>query len=116
MSLQYLSTFVVAGATVSAISYIGNNMNPLVGGIVSSIPNSLPSLLLIHKHSDQLKFAESASLMLVLLTVCTILCFVAMKHWKMSGPVSVGLGMGLWAVGAVVYYMVLRKHERGGRD
>ena len=113
---QYLATFVIAGGTVTAISYIGNHMNPLIGGIVSGIPISIPSMLLIHKHKDQIKFISSAYLMLILLTVATILCWVSMRYWKFNAPTAVGLSVGVWVVGALVYYFATVRGRGGGKN
>ena len=102
---SYVATFLVSGATVTAVSYIGNHMNPLLGGIVSGIPISIPTMLLIRKRNAQVQFIASATLMLVLLTLATVICYVALKVWRMSAPASVALSVGTWVAGAAAYYL-----------
>ena len=73
--LQYIQTFILAGSTVTGISYLGNTVNPLLGGILSGIPISIPSMLLINEASKKQEFIYSATLMVALLSVVTFICW-----------------------------------------
>ena len=72
--IKYGSTFLIAGLTVSGISYLGNLVNPAAAGVISGIPISIPSTLLIKGRDKQKEFIWSAFLMVTLLAIITGLC------------------------------------------
>ena len=69
-----LRTFLVSGTIVSSINYIGNQYNPLIAGIVSGVPISIPSMLLIDGRKKQTAFIWSAFVMVSYLAIITGLC------------------------------------------
>lgn len=107
---KYIQTFVLAGATVSGIEYLGNSVNPLLGGILSGIPISIPSMLLINSIAKQKEFIYSANIMVALLAVVTCLCWYLFAKLNWSNYHAVALSTGIWAFCALVYYyMIVRK-------
>ena len=46
--MKYVETFLLSGATVTGITYVGNHLNPLAAGIISGVTISIPSMLLIN--------------------------------------------------------------------
>ncbi len=106
---EYIQTFVLSGLTVSGISYIGNAINPLLGGILSGIPISIPSMLLIQGSEKQKKFILSASIMVAFLSVITILCWYLYDKLNYSAVMSVSISMIIWFIGGILYYFYVVK-------
>ena len=101
---ELISTFIIAGSTVSGISYVGNLINPLAAGIISGVPISIPSTLLIKGKANQNKFIWSAFLMVTLLAFITGLCAYLMIHIKMNTHLAVAISFFAWVIGAIIYY------------
>lgn len=102
--MKYVSTFIIAGGTVSGISYVGNLINPIAAGVISGIPISIPSTLLIKGKEKQNQFIWSAFLMVTLLAFITGLCAYLMIYIKMNTPLAVFISFFAWVIGAVIYY------------
>jgi len=105
--LDYLKTFTLAGLTVTGISYLGNNYNPLAAGILSGIPISIPSMLLIHNLKKQKSFISSATIMVAFLAVITALCWFLLVKLNMSPDLSVAISFTSWGIGAFIYYLII---------
>ena len=91
--LKYLKTFILSGAVVSGISYVGNNLNPLAAGIISGIPISIPSMLLINGRKNREQFIWSAFVMVSWLAVITGLCAFLFTSVKFSAIMSVCISL-----------------------
>ena len=107
--LQYIQTFILAGSTVTGISYLGNTVNPLLGGILSGIPISIPSMLLINEASKKQEFIYSATLMVALLSVVTFICWYLYAKAKFTAKNSVIISFLIWSVGSALYYFLIVK-------
>ena len=105
----YIQTFIVAGSTVTGISYLGNSINPLIAGILSGIPISIPSMLLINGTEKQKKFILSASIMVALLSIITILCWFLYVKRNYTATKSVVISMIGWVIGGIIYYFYMVK-------
>ena len=103
-NFQYLQTFILAGSTVSGISYLGNTMNPLLAGILSGIPISIPSLLLIKNEKSGKEFIFAASIMVTIVWLITILCWYLYVKQKLSVKKSVIISIICWLLCACIYY------------
>ncbi len=108
-TMEYLQTFILSGSTVAGISYIGNTINPLLGGILSGIPISIPSMLLIQGSEKQKKFILSASIMVAFLSVITVLCWYLYDKLNYSAVMSVSISMVIWLIGGILYYFYIIK-------
>ena len=106
---KYLETFIISGSTVAAITYVGNHMNPLAAGIISGIPISIPSMLLINGRKNREQFIFSAFVMVSWLAVITGLCSFLFAHIKLSADVSVGISFVSWCIGGYIYYLYISK-------
>jgi len=101
---KYLTTFIISGATVSGISYVGNLINPAAAGVISGIPISIPSTLLIKGRDKQKEFIWSAFLMVSLLAVITGLCAYLIIKIDMSTLKAVIISFFSWCLGGFLYY------------
>lgn len=106
---KYLETFILSGATVSGISYVGNHMNPLAAGIISGIPISIPSMLLIDGRKNREQFIWSAFIMVSWLAVITGLCSFLFTSIKFSAIMAVCISFVSWCIGGYVYYLYISK-------
>ena len=102
-----IQTFLIAGTTVAGISYVANNLNPLAAGIISGVPISIPSMLLIKDRSSQKKFIWSAFVMVSFLALVTGLCAFLMHNTVLSDVKSVLVSFAAWITGALMYYMYI---------
>lgn len=107
--LEYIQTFIIAGTTVTGISLLGNEFNPALGGILSGIPISIPSMLLINSVARQKKFILSANIMVALLSVVTCLCWYLYNRAGWKNYQAVALSIFVWFLGGLVYYFYLIK-------
>ena len=105
--LQLVETFLIAGTTVSGITYVGNNMNPLAAGIISGVPISIPSMALIHGRNNQKKFIWSAFIMVAFLTLITGLCALLMYKTNLSDIYCIVISFLSWCIGAFIYYLYI---------
>ncbi len=103
-----VQTFVLSGLTVSGISYVGNNLNPLAAGIISGIPISIPSMLTVSKREDQKKFIWSAFVMVSFLAIITGLCAFLVLSVDMASIPAVVISFASWCIGAYIYYLYVR--------
>ncbi len=110
--LKYLETFILSGSTVTGISYVGNNMNPLAAGIISGVPISIPSMLLIKGRSNREKFIWSAFVMVSFLAVITGLCTFLFTKVRMSANKSVAISFISWCIGGFIYYLYIQKNSK----
>ena len=102
--IEYIITFLISGTTVTGISYLGNSVNPLLGGILSGIPISIPSMLLIRHVSKQKDFILAASIMVGLLGIVTFLCYFMYVKLDISNYLSVFISSFVWCLGGILYY------------
>jgi hypothetical protein len=106
---KLLETFFISGATVTSISYIGNQYNPLVAGIISGIPISIPSMLLIKSRHKQQQFIYSAFIMVSFLAIITGLCSYLVTYTSLESIYCVLITFILWCVGAFFYYLYINE-------
>lgn len=102
--LNYLRTFLIAGSSVTLISYLANNKNPVLAGIVSGISISIPSLLLINNKSDQHTYTNIMVFMSLLLCLVTIICWFLFIKKGWSSLASVLVSMVIWVLVSSIYY------------
>tara|TARA_A100001011_G_C14312145_1_gene846090 strand:- start:3321 stop:3659 length:339 start_codon:yes stop_codon:yes gene_type:complete len=102
--IKYGSTFLIAGLTVSGISYLGNLVNPAAAGVISGIPISIPSTLLIKGRDKQKEFIWSAFLMVSLLAIITGLCAYLIIKLDITTIKAVIISFLAWVCGAFLYY------------
>ena len=103
-----IQTFVLSGLTVTGISYVGNNLNPLAAGIISGVPISIPSMLTVSRREDQKKFIWSAFIMVSFLAIITGLCAFLVISVNMASVPAVAISFCSWCVGAYIYYLYVR--------
>lgn len=106
-ALKMLETFLIAGTTVSSITYVGNHMNPLAAGIISGVPISIPSMALIRGRASQKKFILSAFFMVAFLTLITGLCALLMYKTNLSDMYCIIISFLSWCLGAFIYYLYI---------
>ena len=102
--IQYISTFLISGSTVTGISFLGNLVDPAAAGVISGIPISIPSTLLIKGKDKQKAFIWSAFLMVSLLAIITGLCAYLIIKINMDSVKAVIISFIAWVIGAVIYY------------
>jgi len=106
MDLHYIITFFVSGFIVSGISYLGNLYNPFAASILSAIPISIPSMLLIHSRQKQKTFIEGTVHMIFILMLCNIFCYYLMTSLDYETYTAAILSILLWVILAGVYYII----------
>ncbi len=104
---KLMETFVLSGATVTGITYVGNHFNPLAAGIISGIPISIPSMALIKGRSNQQKFIWSAFVMVCFLAIITGLCAYLMLKTSLSDIYCIAISFLSWCLGAFIYYLYI---------
>ena len=107
-----IATFFISGSIVSGITYLGNQYNPLVAGIVSGVPISIPSMLLINGREKQKKFIHSAFLMVTLLAIITGLTDLLMSYTNMKSINIVIITFILWCIGGFLYYQYINAKNK----
>lgn len=106
---ELIETFFISGATVTSINYIGNKYNPLIAGIISGIPISIPSMLLINGRKKQQQFIYSAFIMVSFLAIITGLCSYLITYTSLSSIYCVLITFITWCVGAFLYYLYINE-------
>lgn len=105
--------FVIGGATVAGISYISNNLNnPLLAGIVASIPIGMPSTIFVE--DNQLKsYTWNLLVMTSVLVLATLINYYLINHTKYTKYESVDISFSVWAGLGLIYYCVTKYMMRG---
>ena len=111
--LHYLETFGLSGATVTGISYVGNKLNPLAAGIISGVPISIPSMLLITGKQARKEFIWSAFIMVSFLAIITGFCALLFNHFELSASLSVSISFLTWCAGGYLYYIYITRKTHG---
>ena len=106
---DYLKSFLMAGSVVAGIEYLANEVDPALAGVLSGIPISIPSILLVKKASDSKEFIWDASLMITLLTVITYLTWYLYVKQNVEKETAVAISMSIWGVFAILYYVFIVK-------
>ena len=102
--------FIIGGLTVAGIAGFSNRLhNPLLAGIVASVPVGMPSSVFVSKD-------ELASYTWNLLVMTTVLFLATFVNWYMISIgydkyQSVGTSMFIWALLGTVYYFAMKKKE-----
>ena len=109
---KLISTFIIAGTTVSGISYVANNLNPLAAGIISGVPISIPSMALIDNRNNQKQFILSAVITVAYLTLITGICAILMHKTNLSYIICIIISMLIWCIGAFIYYIYISKNVK----
>ena len=90
--------FLIGGTTVVAISYFGNNVDPLLAGLLGGIPLALPSLYFVT--GDQNVKSVSTTLLfstfLLFLTVVTFYVLHYSKRADIPKNKSLVIAMSVW--------------------
>ena len=113
--IHYLETFGISGATVTGISFVGNKLNPLAAGIISGIPISIPSMLLITGKQARKEFIWSAFIMVSFLAIITGFCALLFNHFELSASLSVTISFLSWCAGGYTYYLYITR-KRGQKQ
>jgi len=108
---NYFKSFAMAGSVVAGIQYLANKVDPALAGVLSGIPISIPSMLLVNTAKDSKEFIWDASLMITVLTIVTYLTWYLYVKQGVSKEKSVAISMGIWFAFAIVYYFVVAKHK-----
>jgi len=106
---DYLKSFLMAGSVVAGIEYLANEVDPALAGVLSGIPISIPSILLVKKASDSKEFIWDASLMITILTVITYLTWYLYVKQNVEKETAVAISMSIWGVFAILYYVFIVK-------
>ena len=106
---DYLKSFIMAGSVVAGIDYLANEVDPALAGVLSGIPISIPSILLVKKASDSKEFIWDASLMITLLTVITYLTWYLYVKKNVEKKRAVKISMSIWFIFAMLYYFFVVK-------
>ena len=102
----------MAGAVVAGIQYLANEVDPSLAAVLSGIPISIPSMLLVKKASDSKEFIWDASLMITVLTFITYLTWYLYVKQGVTKERSVVYSMGVWFVFAMLYYFFVVKKNK----
>jgi uncharacterized membrane protein (GlpM family) len=81
---MFWKEFLIGGTTVSAISYVGNNLNPVLAGLIGGIPIALPSLYFI-KNDRNIKLVSTTLLVSTLLLFATVVVFYYLRFIRSPG-------------------------------
>lgn len=106
---DYLKSFLMAGSVVAGIEYLANEVDPALAGVLSGIPISIPSILLVKKASDSKEFIWDASLMITILTLVTYLTWYLYVKQNVEKETAVAISMSIWGVFAILYYVFIVK-------
>jgi len=100
--------FMMGGLTVSGISVFSNNLNnPLLSGIVASIPVGMPSSIFI-KDSQLPEYSWNLLVMTSVLYLSTFINWYLITKEKMSKYESVQIAMSVWVGLGIIYYFIVK--------
>ena len=105
--------FCIGGATVAGISFISNHLNnPLLAGIVASIPIGMPSTIFV-KNSQIMSYTWNLLVMTSVLVLATIVNYYLINHADYNKYESAGISFAIWAGLGAVYYFVAKSMRHG---
>lgn len=98
--------FLIGGLTVAGISAFSNILNnPILAGIVASIPIGLPSTVFV-KDNQVVSYTWNLLVMTSIVGLATLINYYLVNHAGYNKYQSVGASMAVWAVlGAICYFI-----------
>lgn len=109
---NYLKSFTMAGAVVAGIQYLANEVDPALAAVLSGIPISIPSMLLVKSAKDSKEFIWDATIMITVLIIITYLTWYLYVKQGISKERSVVYSMSVWFVFAMLYYFFVVKGKK----
>ena len=109
-----IQNFLIGGAIVASISYLGTFFDPLIGAIWWSFPISLlPTLFFMKKHGKDnkyiAKFTISTTYALVLLVISTAVLSMFIKNNKNNSLwMPVLKTSGIWLVASIFFFGAIK--------
>ncbi len=109
-----IQNFLLGGAIVASISYLGTFFDPLIGVIWWSFPISLlPTLFFMKKHGKDnkyiAKFTISTTYALVLLVLSTAVLAMFIKNNKNNSLwMPVLKTSGVWLIASVIFFGAIK--------
>lgn len=108
-----LQNFIIGGLIVASISYIGTELDPLLGAIWWSFPISIiPTLFFMQKHGKTnqyiAKFTLSTTYALVLLVISTAVLSYYIKQSKTDLIKPIIKTTGIWLVASVIFFYTIK--------
>ena len=109
-----IQNFLIGGAIVASISYLGTFFDPLIGAIWWSFPISLlPTLFFMKKHGKDhkyiAKFTISTTYALVLLVLSTAVLAMFIKNSKNNSLwMPVLKTSGIWLIASVLFFGAIK--------
>ena len=109
-----IQNFLLGGAIVASISYLGTFFDPLIGAIWWSFPISLlPTLFFMKKHGKDnkyiAKFTISTTYALVLLVLSTAVLAMFIKNNKNNSLwMPVLKTSGIWLVASIFFFGAIK--------
>ncbi len=106
--LTLIYRFILGGTILSGATYLANFSNPLLAGILVTIPLELVSLFFIK--NNRIKSYASSILIMSIATVIPVLYFNLVHHLNlMSRTLEIITSFGVWVVVSVALFYCLPK-------
>ena len=109
--LQYLFYFLIGGAVVASVAYVGNRGNAIVTGIVANLPILfMLNVFLIYRVggiNGSLAYAKGSLLLLPLFVFCAALTIWLLPRLEM--PRALTPALGIYLLAAIIITTVRHK-------
>lgn len=104
---EIIKQFVIGGAFVSGISYVGNYVNPVLAGLLAGLPIGLPSTYFILNSTKAKAYVSNLVLTTILLTFVTCLYYYLYVHTgNVSKNMGIAFSMSIWLIGVVLIWQL----------
>jgi len=100
--------FIIGGLTVAGITSFSNQLhNPLLAGIVASVPIGMPSAVFVND-KELPSYSWNLLIMTSGLYLATFVFWFMFNHLKFDKYQSVSVAMSIWAGFGVIYYFFMK--------
>ena len=104
--------FIIGGLTVAGISAFSNTLNnPLLAGIVASIPIGMPSTVFV-KDNQVASYTWNLLVMTSVLVLATTINYYLVNHAGYDKYQSAGTSMAVWAGLGAIYYFITKSMKK----
>ena len=103
-SLTFLKDFLIGGFALATISFIANNVNSALAGLIIGIPLGVSLMLFIVGHKKIIEYNATHTISLLLTFFLTVLAYYLYIFFKFSKIKTVIICLSIWIVTVLILW------------
>lgn len=108
---EFLIHFIIGGFLISFITYISNNVDPILGGLITGIPLGIFTIFFITNSNTSQQFAFVDLFSTIIMTVVTLIFYYAYAIIKIKKSKALFFSIILWIVLTFIILELLDRNK-----